>query len=337
MKWLWLPAVVAATVFSTNAFADRGGDDDDYREHRYGEHRYGKHGHCKQRHVKHGRHVVVQHYYAQRRAAYAPPPVIYQPQQVVYQQPQVVYRERVVYREVPVVYEPAPRYYEQPAVQYHVGDRVVGQAVGAIAGGVIGNQFGKGNKRVAATAIGAVVGGIIGGRMATYPYLGAGPPREAFRYEWRSRQRLRWSWTCALAGWSGPASNTHRSMASRFAGCTTMRLLESHYLNIWALITTRCSAFTDGWPICGSSRSSRSSRFRTHRFRIRSSSGPLRRSGVSTWIGHSSRMRWIRPGSSRSSRTITTLAAFTARSPAIYPRSATRAARWSALARSCCA
>jgi surface antigen len=37
-----------------------------------------------------------------------------------------------------------------------------GTVVGAIAGGVIGNQFGKGGGRVASTLAGAVVGGIVG-------------------------------------------------------------------------------------------------------------------------------------------------------------------------------
>ena len=37
-----------------------------------------------------------------------------------------------------------------------------GTVVGAIAGGVIGNQFGRGGGRVAATLAGAVVGGIVG-------------------------------------------------------------------------------------------------------------------------------------------------------------------------------
>jgi len=37
-----------------------------------------------------------------------------------------------------------------------------GLAVGAVAGGVIGNQFGKGKGNVAATALGAVIGGIVG-------------------------------------------------------------------------------------------------------------------------------------------------------------------------------
>jgi surface antigen len=37
-----------------------------------------------------------------------------------------------------------------------------GLAVGAIAGGILGNQVGKGSGRVLATAVGAVVGGIVG-------------------------------------------------------------------------------------------------------------------------------------------------------------------------------
>jgi surface antigen len=37
-----------------------------------------------------------------------------------------------------------------------------GLAVGAVAGGILGNQVGGGTGRIAATAIGAVVGGIVG-------------------------------------------------------------------------------------------------------------------------------------------------------------------------------
>ena len=37
-----------------------------------------------------------------------------------------------------------------------------GLAVGAIAGGLLGNTVGKGNGRIATTAIGAVIGGIVG-------------------------------------------------------------------------------------------------------------------------------------------------------------------------------
>jgi surface antigen len=37
-----------------------------------------------------------------------------------------------------------------------------GLAVGAVAGGILGNQIGKGSGRVVATAVGAFVGGIVG-------------------------------------------------------------------------------------------------------------------------------------------------------------------------------
>ncbi len=37
-----------------------------------------------------------------------------------------------------------------------------GTVVGAVAGGVLGNQFGRGGGRVASTMVGAVIGGIVG-------------------------------------------------------------------------------------------------------------------------------------------------------------------------------
>ncbi len=43
-----------------------------------------------------------------------------------------------------------------------------GLAVGAVAGGLLGNQFGSGGGKVAATAIGAVVGGIVGSEIGRY-------------------------------------------------------------------------------------------------------------------------------------------------------------------------
>jgi surface antigen len=43
-----------------------------------------------------------------------------------------------------------------------VAKQDAGLAVGAVAGGILGNQIGKGGGRVAATAIGAVIGGIVG-------------------------------------------------------------------------------------------------------------------------------------------------------------------------------
>jgi len=65
-----------------------------------------------------------------------------------------------------------------------------GTVVGAVAGGVIGSQFGRGGGRVAATMVGAVAGGIIGNEIgrsldredrrmaeeAEYEALERGPP-----------------------------------------------------------------------------------------------------------------------------------------------------------------
>lgn len=139
MNRLLIPTLVVTAFFSANAFADRGWDDD-YREH-------GRHHRAE--------HVVVHH--------------VYEEPEVIYQAPPVVYRERVVYRDRPVYYEAEPRYYERTAT--YSGDssnRLIGHAIGAIAGGALGNQVGRGNGRIAATAIGAVVGSVIGGNVA-YP------------------------------------------------------------------------------------------------------------------------------------------------------------------------
>lgn len=40
--------------------------------------------------------------------------------------------------------------------------QTVGTGLGAVGGGLLGNQFGKGGGRVAATAVGAVLGGLLG-------------------------------------------------------------------------------------------------------------------------------------------------------------------------------
>lgn len=137
-KRLLIPTLVATAVFSANACA-HGGWDDDRWEHRH----------------YRGERVVVQRVYAEPA--------------IIYQAPPVVYRERVVYRDRPVYYEAAPRYYEQPAAYSgNNSNRLIGQTIGAIAGGALGNQVGRGNGRIAATAIGAVVGSAIGGNVA-YP------------------------------------------------------------------------------------------------------------------------------------------------------------------------
>ena len=148
MNKLFIPALITTAVFSANAFADRGWDDD-YRDRDRGHHRHHQVG-----------QVVVQTVYAEP--------------EIIYQAPPVVYRERIVYRDRPVYYEAEPRYaeprYQERPVVY-AGDssnRFVGQALGAIAGGALGSQVGRGNGRIAATAIGAVIGSALGGN-AAYP------------------------------------------------------------------------------------------------------------------------------------------------------------------------
>ena len=73
-----------------------------------------------------------------------------------------------------------------------------GTAVGAIAGGIVGNQFGKGGGKVVATLAGAAVGGIVGNnigrsldardrelaRQAEYDAWESGPSRQPVR--WRN-------------------------------------------------------------------------------------------------------------------------------------------------------
>jgi hypothetical protein len=138
MKKIWIPALVATAVFSANAFAHGDWDDDD---------------HCERRYRHRVQHVVVQR--------------VYDEPQVIYEAPPVVYRERIVYRERPVYYEAEPRYEEERPTAYrsYKTNRVIGQAVGAVAGGLIGHQVSRGNGRIAETALGAVVGSVVGASM----------------------------------------------------------------------------------------------------------------------------------------------------------------------------
>ena len=95
-----------------------------------------------------------------RTIRYAPV-AVYQPA------PPVMYQQRVVYQPQPTYYAPPPPpRHERPAYVRQDGNRAFGQAVGAIAGGVIGNSLGHGNGRVASTAIGALLGGVVGGELA---------------------------------------------------------------------------------------------------------------------------------------------------------------------------
>lgn len=145
MKKTLIPAVLIGALISGSAFAHREWDDDEgYRPYR-------------------PQHVVV---YQEPVMVYQAPPVAYAPPP-----PRVIYRERVVYRDAPAYRYPqeAAGYYAQqpenpPSYQY--GNRVAGQAIGAIAGGVIGNQVGRGGGRMVSTAVGAVLGAIAGDRLS---------------------------------------------------------------------------------------------------------------------------------------------------------------------------
>ena len=58
------------------------------------------------------------------------------------------------------------------------GNTTAGTVIGAVAGGLVGNQFGGGSGRAAATILGAVGGGIVGNRIAANSgptYNTAGP------------------------------------------------------------------------------------------------------------------------------------------------------------------
>lgn len=144
MKKVLIPAVLMGVLMSSSAFAHREWDDDG--------------GH---RHYRPHREVIYQEAPVM---VYQAPPVVYTPP------PQVVYRERVVYRDVPAYgYQaPAPSYYQSqyPGPSYQYGNRVAGQAVGAIAGGLIGSQIGRGGGRIVSTAVGAVLGAMAGDRIA---------------------------------------------------------------------------------------------------------------------------------------------------------------------------
>jgi hypothetical protein len=144
MNKSWLPVLIVAAVSSTNAFAHHDRDDGDHDRHSY---------------RNPPTRVVI---YQEPAVVYqAPPPVAYEP-------PRIVYRERIVYRDRPVYIDQpeTPYYVRQASYPVYDENRVVGNAIGAITGGVLGHQIGRGNGRVAATAIGAVVGTLVGGHLA---------------------------------------------------------------------------------------------------------------------------------------------------------------------------
>lgn len=124
---------------------------------------------------EYGHHHHHRHHHHRDVGVMVGGPVYMAPQVVYREAPPVVYRETVVYQDRPV-YAPPTTYYRAPAQGYYQesptyyqrpnGDRVAGQMIGAVAGGVIGNRFGAGSGRVAATAVGAVLGSVVGGRLA---------------------------------------------------------------------------------------------------------------------------------------------------------------------------
>ncbi|MDR1648438.1 MAG: glycine zipper 2TM domain-containing protein [Zoogloeaceae bacterium] len=96
------------------------------------------------------------HRYA--RGAHAPNRVVVV-QRPVHVAPRVVYRETVrapvvVYREQPTVV-----YYREQGAR---SDNTAGMIIGATAGGILGNQIGRGNGRALSTAAGIILGGMIG-------------------------------------------------------------------------------------------------------------------------------------------------------------------------------
>ncbi|MCC4117759.1 glycine zipper 2TM domain-containing protein [Aromatoleum toluclasticum] len=164
MRKYWVPVLMATAMISANAFAGHDWDDDERCDRRQRVERI----------VERDVYEEPQVVYRERRIVYREPRVIYREAPVVYRQAPTVYRERVEYRDRPD-YSPPEPYYDERQGSYRRydeprRDRVVGQAVGAVAGGLIGNQIGRGSGRVAATAVGAVVGGILGGQIADYGY-----------------------------------------------------------------------------------------------------------------------------------------------------------------------
>lgn len=101
----WIPAVLAAT-FSAGAFAHGGDRDQNWRDNRWDNNRY------------------------ERRVAHMPPPPVYVQPRGYYPAARVVYAQ-------PVVYRPAPAYHVAPPMP--LGPILIG----AIIGGVIGDQLAR--------------------------------------------------------------------------------------------------------------------------------------------------------------------------------------------------
>ena len=151
MNKLWIPFLVGATLFSAAAQADRYVriyEEDDGRPVRRVE-----------------------------RVVYQTPPA-YERGTRYYRDDDYAPPRRVQRYSEPSYYDDPPprRYYDQrwsdgndyraPRYARDDGNRAVGQTIGAIAGGVIGNRFGEGGGKAAATAVGAIIGGVVGGRLS---------------------------------------------------------------------------------------------------------------------------------------------------------------------------
>ncbi|HJV52387.1 MAG TPA: glycine zipper 2TM domain-containing protein [Noviherbaspirillum sp.] len=93
-------------------------------------------------------------------AQYAPPPS--------YQQPaRTVHRTHVVHHTTTASAQPATYAPPAPAPQPPVAQNSpVGIGVGAVVGGLLGNQVGRGNGRTLATIAGAIGGGYVGNEIA---------------------------------------------------------------------------------------------------------------------------------------------------------------------------
>ena len=84
-----------------------------------------------------------------------------------------------------------------------------GTVVGAVAGGIIGNQAGDGQGRAIATAVGAVVGGIIGHEIGRS--LDEADRRAATAAEYRA---LEYGKSGAAMPWRNPDSGHHGSVVA---------------------------------------------------------------------------------------------------------------------------
>jgi len=144
MRTSGIAVFLVAAMASGAAAAHRDWDDDG---------RYGR-GWERGRDGLHGARIEER---CERRELRYGPPVAWVP----------AYREAAVYRPRPVYYAPPPAAYPRGGYErhgYYDGNRMLGQTLGAVVGGVIGNRMGDG--RFGPTALGAVIGGAVGGELA---------------------------------------------------------------------------------------------------------------------------------------------------------------------------